>query len=1099
MAFEESKAASIFLEAIEIHEPAQQAEYVRQAAAGDPALVERVGALLEGHAQANPILDEARLLEKRLLPTDGSSPALTIGPYKLLEQIGEGGMGLVFMAEQMRPVRRRVALKILKPGMDTRQVVARFEAERQALALMDHPNISKVFDGGTTGARGQGSEIKNPGAGRPYFVMELVRGTPITEYCDTHRLTTHQRLKLFLDVCHAVQHAHQKGIIHRDLKPTNVLVTQHDTMAVPKIIDFGIAKATIQPLTDRTLFTNFAQMVGTPLYMSPEQAEMNGLDVDTRTDVYALGVMLYELLTGTTPFESDTLKKVGLDEMRRMIREDEPPTPSRRWSTLSAQKCSTISERRGVDGRKLGQVLRGELDWIVMKALEKDRDRRYESARAFAADVQRYLDDEAVEACPPTASYRLRKYFWRNRRVLAPLLMVVGVLLVATGVSAWQALRAHDAQRQAEANSRAARRAVDKMYLQVAEKWLGRQPLMDQVQKDFIGEVLRFYQEFSLQETEDGNSRFETAMANQRAGIILNYAFSEKTQAREALLRARDILEKLLKEYRDDPEYLFELAHTYAKLAHTRHLDSAHKNLEEEDLRQSARLLETLITRFPMESRYRAALARSLANLCAPMCYAGRWSEVSNFSRQALALLEPLIKESSNPEHLEPMGNAYFHLALALTQEGNLDEAIKQERNAIVSYERLAKDATAPPEYQHGLNAFNWHMLARCYRDLAQLLVSVKDIQGAEKAFERALGIYLRLVADFPSMPDFQESLASCHGAFGNFCMSQKRLAEAETQFRKASKLEESLRHTVFGAAYPDRLDSLKHLAQIYVSIGQYREAVALQQDVLDTYERQYGPDHPDTISALNDLADVCQRAGLSDRAITLAKQVLEKRETTQGPSHPDTVSAMHSVACTYLAAGRFEESIAWHQTPLKAMPENDRVLKTYARALQGAGKFEEADCQLRKALGIAQGRSDRTSREVGVAQVQTNLALNLLLQGRYLDAESMARPPLELAKRLRPDSWDCFHGKSLVGGALLGQHRYAEAEPFLVEGYEGMRQREQRIHPTFKLWVSKAGERLVSFYEATNQPEKAHQIREEMRLRDSETNKVQADMSNKR
>jgi hypothetical protein len=321
---------------------------------------------------------------------------------------------------------------------DTRQVVARFEAERQALAIMDHPHIARVFDAGVTES------------GRPYFVMELVRGVPITEYCDQRRLTTRQRLELFALVCQAVQHAHQKGIIHRDLKPSNILVTQHDTVAVPKVIDFGIAKATTGPLTERTLFTNFAQMLGTPLYMSPEQAEMSGLEVDTRSDVYSLGVMLYELLTGTTPFASDTLKKVGLDEMRRLIREEEPPTPSRRLSTLSAQACSTVSERRGVDSRRLARMLCGELDWMVMKALEKDRDRRYESASALAADVQRYLHDEAVEACPPSAGYRLRRYVRRNRRTLVTAGVIVMALLAATAISAWQAVVARDAQHKAE-------------------------------------------------------------------------------------------------------------------------------------------------------------------------------------------------------------------------------------------------------------------------------------------------------------------------------------------------------------------------------------------------------------------------------------------------------------------------------------------------------------------------------------------------------------------------------------------------------------------------------------------------------------------------
>jgi serine/threonine protein kinase len=414
---------AIFTMALELKSADRRAAYLDEACAGQTELRRKVEKLLSAHHRGGSFLDEAAAAWNAqlplLAPTAIEGPGTRIGPYKLLEQIGEGGMGLVFMAEQTQPVRRKVALKVLKPGMETRQVVARFEAERQALALMDHPHIAKVFDAGVTAS------------GRPYFVMELVRGVPITQYCDERRLSTRQRLELFVTVCLAVQHAHQKGVIHRDLKPSNVLVSHHDIVAVPKIIDFGIAKATTQPLTERTLFTHFAQMMGTPLYMSPEQAEMNGLDVDTRTDVYALGVMLYELLTGTTPFESDTLKKVGLDEMRRMIREEEPPTPSRRLSTLSAQACSTISERRGVGGRKLGQVLRGELDWIVMKALEKDRDRRYESASAFAADVQRYLHDEPVHACPPSTMYRVQKFSKRNKAKLAIGGLVLIMLLVA--------------------------------------------------------------------------------------------------------------------------------------------------------------------------------------------------------------------------------------------------------------------------------------------------------------------------------------------------------------------------------------------------------------------------------------------------------------------------------------------------------------------------------------------------------------------------------------------------------------------------------------------------------------------------------------------
>jgi serine/threonine protein kinase/Flp pilus assembly protein TadD len=349
--------------------------------------------------------------------TAGERPGSTIGRYKLLERIGEGGFGVVYMAEQVTPVRRKVALKVLKPGMDSRQVLARFEAERQALAIMDHPNIARVFDAGATDA------------GRPYFVMELVKGVPITEFCDQQQLTPRARLELFAQVCHAVQHAHQKGIIHRDIKPSNVLVMMHDTKPVVKVIDFGVAKALGQELTERTLFTGFAQLVGTPLYMSPEQAGQSALDVDTRSDIYSLGVLLYELLTGTTPFDKERFKKAAQDEIRRIIREEEPPKPSTRLSA-SGGTLASISAQRHTEPAKLTKLVRGELDWIVMKALEKDRARRYETANGLAADVQRYLADEQVLACPPSAAYRFRKFARRNRPALLATSAVFTVLLL---------------------------------------------------------------------------------------------------------------------------------------------------------------------------------------------------------------------------------------------------------------------------------------------------------------------------------------------------------------------------------------------------------------------------------------------------------------------------------------------------------------------------------------------------------------------------------------------------------------------------------------------------------------------------------------------
>jgi WD40 repeat protein/serine/threonine protein kinase len=422
---------SIFIEALEKEDPAERAAFLDQVCAADPALRLRIERLLQRHQEPGRFMERPvpALVATVDEPPLTERPGTVIGPYKLLEQIGEGGFGVVFMAEQQQPLRRKVALKVLKPGMDTRQVVARFEAERQALALMDHPNIAHIFDGGETAS------------GRPYFVMELVRGIPITDFCDHNQLAVRERLELYVSVCQAVQHAHQKGIIHRDLKPSNVLVTLHDDKAVVKVIDFGIAKATGQQLTEKTLFTNFGQMIGTPLYMSPEQAQLSGLDIDTRSDIYSLGVLLYELLTGTTPFDKERLRTAAYEEILRIIREEEPAKPSARISTLG-QAATGVSANRQSDPKRLVHLCRGELDWIVMKALEKDRNRRYESASAFAADVQRYLQDEPVHACPPSSWYRLRKFARRNKRIAVLTAAAILLLLAATGVSSYFAIQA---------------------------------------------------------------------------------------------------------------------------------------------------------------------------------------------------------------------------------------------------------------------------------------------------------------------------------------------------------------------------------------------------------------------------------------------------------------------------------------------------------------------------------------------------------------------------------------------------------------------------------------------------------------------------------
>lgn len=467
MAAEIPNVKTVFGKALAIASREERANFLEQACGDDAALRREVDALLESFDGAGSFMDRPAAeidatMNRDSVAVESSSPpadktqrtpptavedvGAIIGHFKLLQELGEGGMGTVYMAEQTEPVRRKVALKIIKPGMDSRQVIARFEAERQALALMDHNHIARVLDAGTTES------------GRPYFVMELVKGVPITKYCDENKLTPRERLELFVPVCQAIQHAHQKGIIHRDIKPSNVLVALYDGLPVPKVIDFGIAKATGQQLTEKTMFTEIGQILGTLEYMSPEQAEMNQLDIDTRSDVYSLGVLLYELLSGSTPITRQQLHEVGFTEMLRTIRESEPPKPSTRLSE-SGSALPTISAVRRTEPAKLSKLVRGDLDWIVMKALEKDRNRRYETANGLAADINRFLSGEAVEACPPSAGYRFRKFARRNKKLLATgatvALILVASSIVSTSLATWAMKERRVAQSERDAKEQA--------------------------------------------------------------------------------------------------------------------------------------------------------------------------------------------------------------------------------------------------------------------------------------------------------------------------------------------------------------------------------------------------------------------------------------------------------------------------------------------------------------------------------------------------------------------------------------------------------------------------------------------------------------------
>ena len=430
---------TLFEEAVQIQSDSERSDFLEDACHDDPELRRRLEVLLEGHFKASDIPGSE---PETILTTMGSQISedigSTIGPYKLLQKLGEGGFGFVYMADQKQPVKRRVALKIIKLGMDTKQVVGRFEGERQALAMMEHPNIAKVFDAGATDS------------GRPYFVMELVKGIPVTQYCDENNLTTQERLELFVPICKAIQHAHQKGVVHRDIKPTNIMITLHDGIPVPKVIDFGIAKATQQELTEHTIFTQYGQLIGTPAYMSPEQAEMSGLDIDTRSDIYSLGVLLYELITGRTPLDSKELMSGGYDEIRRRIREEEPAKPSTRVSTLIGKDLASLAKHRKTDPGKLSRNIRGDLDWIVMKALEKDRTRRYDTPNELVSDLKRFLNDEPVSAAAPSLVYQIQKLARRHKTAFRAAAAIVAVILIGSAAAISQAIRATNAEHLAD-------------------------------------------------------------------------------------------------------------------------------------------------------------------------------------------------------------------------------------------------------------------------------------------------------------------------------------------------------------------------------------------------------------------------------------------------------------------------------------------------------------------------------------------------------------------------------------------------------------------------------------------------------------------------
>jgi serine/threonine protein kinase len=945
---------------------AERAAFLDEACAGDAALRKRVEARLAAQPQETqaPTLGVGGEAYTSSEGTTESSTASRlqegagslIGPYKLVQAIGAGGMGMVYLAEQMHPVRRQVALKIIKQGMDTEQVIVRFEAERQALALMDHPNIARVLDAGTTDS------------GRPYFVMELVKGVPITKYCDTNRLTVRERLELFVPVCQAIQHAHQKGIIHRDIKPSNVLVASYDGKPVPKVIDFGIAKATGVGLTDQTVFTQIGAVIGTLEYMSPEQAESTALDIDTRSDIYSLGALLYELLTGSTPMESAEFRKAAYVEVLRKIREEEPPSPSSRLSH-SKETISSTSELRKTDPGRLPKLLAGELDWIVMKALEKDRTRRYETANGFARDIERYLSGDPVEAGPPSATYRLKKFANKNRALIGTAAAFAALLILGVVVSTWQAVRARRAERAAtvqrdRADSEAATARAVTDFLQNS--------LLSQASAQ---------QQSGLNEKPDPDVKVRTLLDRAAASISGKFAGQPlvESNVRGTIgLTYRDL--NLIPQADEQLQKAYDLSLKY----------------------RGAEDPETFI---------------AMANLGALRADQGRY-----------------------PESLE----LYKKSAEGLTRVLGPDD-----RRTVASMQTLGVGY-----FRNGDYAKSEEILKKVFATQMRTL-GLDDIQTL----------------------DTSDSLVSLY-------RRQRRYDEAEPMLLKA--LESTKR--VYGPGHPYALREMYGLAFVYAGEHKYDQAEPLLLEVLDGNSKLLGAEHPNTVSTMMEVAKVYDGEGKHAQALALQEKAYAIFFRVQGPDHPQTLVYEGALAQFYENAGQTAKAVALYKDVLSRElriqgPKDPATLYTasnLAYIYENHKRYAEAlplQIQGREAALQRYGPEDPSSIVAG-----TMIGKDRVMLHQYKEAEPVLREVLAVEIKNKPDAWQRYNMESLLGAALLGQKKYAEAEPLLISGYEGMKQREAKFPPAVKRWMIENGERIVELYKAWDKPQKAAEWREKLK-----------------
>jgi serine/threonine protein kinase/tetratricopeptide (TPR) repeat protein len=979
------RARRLFQELVDLRESERPAALGRLCG-DDASLRAEVEALLR--ASTSPTGDSAAPEARETLDAslrEGMSADIghleEIGPYKVVQLIGEGGFGSVFIAEQTAPVQRKVALKVIKLGMDTRQVVARFEQERQALAMMDHPHIAKVLDAGATET------------GRPFFVMELVQGDPIIEYCDKNNMSIADRLELFVQVCNAVQHAHTKGIIHRDIKPSNVLISTQDGKPHSKVIDFGIAKATEGKLTEKTLFTAHRTMIGTPEYMSPEQAE-GSLDIDTRTDVYSLGVLLYELLTGTTPLSSRELRSAAYAEIQRIIREVEPPRPSTRISQ-NADSIATVAAQRHTEPRKLDIIVRGELDWIVMRAMEKDRDRRYESPGGLALDIRRFLTGEAVSAVPPSPAYRLKKFVYRHKGIVTAITAVAIALLIGVVGFAWQARVALAAE--AETQKRA-----------------------DELQKvaDFQGQLLAQVDPTTagVRLTEDVRARFDAALA--KAGvpederIAQTEAFVNLWSRVNATDTALELIDTTIlgpavvaidRQFADQPVVAATLRSVLAERYHDLGLDEEALALSQSALAERQRVLgadhpDTLI---------------SLGNVGTYLSALGRYSEAEDHYREALEKSRR-VRGDDSPETL----NCVANMGAGFRQQGKFSEAEGYYREALDGRRRVLGDSD--PATLQSLN--DWGMLLRDKGEFAEAEVVYRDVLAKRRS---VLG------------EDHHETLGSINN-LATLLEDQGKLDEAIAYFREVL----AKRRRILGESHPATLVSMHNLGSTLNSAGQTEEADALLGEALAKRRQLLGADHPATLTALGNFSVLLINQGRMAEAEPICRETLERRRRVLGEDHPATVVAYNVMGLVLARQGNLAAAQPYwiealdisRRTQGPEHPETLIYAHNLARLMWDMDKPAEAE-ELFRGL-IAAGTSGVGAKHPTVLSASSNLGRLLLGQGRDADA-------LEVLAAAEPAARETYVGNmapslgsvlAALGRAQEGVGQRVAAEASLLE-----------------------------------------------------------------